>query len=217
MRLLLCAATHFEIEATITFLNNQQEFKNKIDVLITGIGLTAATYQITRRILSDRPRFILQAGICGSLDNYLSPGDIVVVEKESIGDLGVMEKKGFSSVFNMGHAQLNEEPWTNGKLCNNISVLKKTELTIVDGVTINEITTNLERINFYKEKIKANIETMEGAALHYVCLSEKIPFLQLRSVSNYVGERDKNKWALREAIANLNIELQKMLIKLFST
>lgn len=216
MRILLCAATHFEIEATITFLNNHAALKNKIDVLITGIGLTAATYQITRRILSDRPRFILQAGVCGSLDNYLAPGHVVVVEKESIGDLGVMEKAGFSSVFNMGHIQLNEEPWANGKLCNHISVLKKTGLTIVDGVTINEITTNPERINFYKEKIKANIETMEGAAIHYVCLSEKIPFLQLRAVSNFVGERDKNKWALREAIANLNIELQKIILKSFA-
>src|SRR6187551_2919899 len=195
MRLLLCAATHFEIEATITFLNNHPEFKNKIDVLTTGIGLTAATYQLTRRILSDRPRFILQAGICGSLDNYLSPGHMVVVENESIGDLGVMEKEGFSSLFNLGHVQLNEPPWSNGKLSNNISVLKKTGLTIVDGVTINEITTNSERINFYKEKI---------------------PFLQLRAVSNFVGERDKNKWALREAVANLNIELQKILIKLFA-
>ena len=215
MRLLFCAATHIEIEATITFLNNHPEFKNKIDVLVTGIGLTAATYQLTRRILSDRPRFVLQAGICGSLDNYLSHGHIVVVENESIGDLGVLEKQGFSSLFNLGHVQLNEAPWINGKLSNNLSILKKTGLTIVDGVTINEITTNSERINFYKQEIKANIETMEGAALHYVCLSEKIPFLQLRSVSNYVGERDKNKWALREAIANLNIELQKLLVKLF--
>jgi futalosine hydrolase len=57
---------------------------------------------------------------------------------------------------------------------------------------------------------------MEGAALHYVALCEKIPFLQLRAVSNYVGERDKNKWALREAIANLNMELQRILIKLFT-
>ena len=216
MRLLLCAATHFEIEATIVFINNHAEFKNKIDVLTTGIGLTAATYQLTRKILSDRPRFVLQAGICGSLDSYLSLGGLVVVENETIGDMGVMEKEGFSSLFNLGHVQLNEAPWTNGKLSNNISILKKTGLTIVDGVTINEITTNSERINLYKEKVKANIETMEGAALHYVCLSEKIPFLQLRAVSNFVGERDKNKWALREAIANLNIELQKILIKFFA-
>ena len=216
MRVLLCAATEFEIEATLTFLNNHPELKSRLDVLITGIGLTAATYQLTRRILSDKPRFVIQAGVCGSLDNFLSPGDVVVVEKESIGDLGVMQNGGFSSVFNLGLLLANEEPWTEGKLCNNISVLKKMGLTIVDGVTINEITTNLERINFYKEHIKANIETMEGAALHYVCLCEKIPFLQIRGVSNYVGERNKNKWALREAIAALNIELQSILIKHFA-
>jgi futalosine hydrolase len=215
MRLLLCAATQFEVEATITFLNNHPEFKTKVDVLITGVGLTAATYQLTRRILSEKPRFIIQAGICGSLDNYLSPGDVVVVENESIGDLGVVENGSFSSLFNLGLVQLNQEPWTNGRLCNNISVLQKTGLTIVDGVTINEITTSAERINFYKDHLKANIETMEGAALHYVCLCEKIPFLQLRGVSNHVGERNKTKWTLREAIANLNIELQRILIKVF--
>lgn len=216
MRLLVCAATEFEIEATLSFLNKHPEIKNNMEVLITGVGLTAATYQLTKKIISDRPRFVLQAGICGSLDHYLAPGKIVVVEKESIGDLGVMEKGSFSSIFNLGFAQLNEEPWSNGRLCNNISVLQKTGLTIVDGVTINEITTNRERINFYKEQLKVNIETMEGAALHYVCLSEKIPFLQLRCVSNYVGERDKNKWALWESISNLNIELQRILVKLFS-
>jgi futalosine hydrolase len=216
MRFLLCAATEFEIEATLGFLHGHPELKEKVDVLITGVGLTAATYQLTKKVLQDRPRFILQAGICGSLDNYLSPGRMVVVEKETIGDLGVMEKEKFTSIFNLGFAELNEEPWTNGRLCNNISVLQKTGLTIVDGVTINEITTNRDRINFYREHLKANIETMEGAALHYVGLCEKIPFLQLRAVSNYVGERDKDKWALREAIANLNIELQKLLIKLFA-
>ncbi len=48
---------------------------------------------------------------------------------------------------------------------------------------------------------------MEGAALHYVCLQEQIPFVQIRSVSNYVGERDKTKWKMKEAIENLNTEL----------
>ena len=83
----------------------------------------------------------------------------------------------------------------------------------MDGVTINEITTDKARSAFYRNNLNAEIETMEGAALHYVCLSEKVPFLQLRSASNYVGERDKSKWALHEAIANLNIELQRLLVK----
>jgi futalosine hydrolase len=52
---------------------------------------------------------------------------------------------------------------------------------------------------------------MEGAALHYVCLQQEINFLQLRSISNIVGERDKQKWEMKEAIANLNMELKKIL------
>ena len=71
MRLLLCAATEFEIEATISFFNKHPELKDKAEILITGVGLTAATYQLTKKILSERPRFILKAGICGSLDPYL--------------------------------------------------------------------------------------------------------------------------------------------------
>lgn len=216
MHVLLCAATEFEIGATLTFLKKHPEHREKLAVLVTGVGLTAATYQLTKSILTSKPRLVIQAGICGSLDNYLSPGDVVAVEEESIGDLGVMENERFASVFNLGLTSLNHEPWTNGKLCNNLSILKKTGLTIVNGVTINEITTSPERISFYKNELRANIETMEGAALHYVCLSERIPFLQIRGVSNYVGERNKNKWALREAIANVNIELQSILIKLFA-
>ena len=39
-----------------------------------------------------------------------------------------------------------------------------------------------------------------GAALHYVCREMNIPFLQIRAASNYIGERDKEKWQMKEAI-----------------
>ncbi len=43
---------------------------------------------------------------------------------------------------------------------------------------------------------------------------EKIPFLQIRSVSNYIGERNKKKWNMKESIINLNNELTSLLYKL---
>ena len=55
---------------------------------------------------------------------------------------------------------------------------------------------------------------MEGAALHYVCLQENIAFLQLRSVSNDVGVRDKTKWDIRSAIDRLNEQLIRLLEQL---
>ncbi len=50
---------------------------------------------------------------------------------------------------------------------------------------------------------------MEGAAFHYACLQENIPFLQLRSISNYVEVRDKSKWKIQLAIKELNDTLIK--------
>jgi futalosine hydrolase len=52
---------------------------------------------------------------------------------------------------------------------------------------------------------------MEGAALHYVCLKEKIPFLQVRAISNYITRRDRNAWRMAEAIASLNAQLSAWL------
>ena len=66
-------------------------------------------------------------------------------------------------------------------------------------------------MDYYRNTLGAQIEYMEGAALHYVCLQEKIPFLQIRSLSNFAGERDKSKWVLKESIAHLNLHLQQLL------
>ena len=50
--------------------------------------------------------------------------------------------------------------------------------------------------------------------LNYVCLMEKIPFLQIRSVSNELGERDKTRWKLSEALLHLNEALIVLIQKL---
>jgi futalosine hydrolase len=54
------------------------------------------------------------------------------------------------------------------------------------------------------EKINPHIETMEGAAVFYVCLMEHIPFVQIRAISNYVGETNKNLWKIPLAVENLH-------------
>jgi futalosine hydrolase len=52
---------------------------------------------------------------------------------------------------------------------------------------------------------------MEGAALHYVCLMENVPFVQIRSISNYIGERNKKKWDMMDSIMNLNDSLMRII------
>lgn len=214
MQILLCAATIFEIATTISYIK-QKKLEHKITVVITGVGLTAATYSLTKEVLNRQPQLIIQAGIAGSLNENLELTKTVVVKNDAIGDLGVFENEQFKNIFELALVEKNSLPWKNERLLNsNIDVLEMTGLEIVDSVSIQEITTDKNRIAYYKNKLGAEIETMEGAALHYVGLMENIPFLQLRSISNYAGERDKTKWNLEASIEQLNVELKQLLIKL---
>ena len=111
-------------------------------------------------------------------------------------------------MFDLGLAKPNEHPFHKGWLENPYKdLLKKTKLKIVNGISVNNISADKKIIGLYQTKFNATVESMEGAALHYVCLMEKIPFVQIRSISNYIGERNKKKWKMNEAITNLNKEL----------
>jgi len=69
-------------------------------------------------------------------------------------------------------------------------------------------------IKFYRDAFDPVTESMEGAALHYVCLMEKTPFFQIRSISNYIGERNKQKWNMMDSIINLNKSLKSLVTSL---
>ena len=217
MAILLCAATEIEIKPTLAWLE-QQGLQEYAEVLITGIGLMAATYTLTKRATFSKPHIMIQAGVAGCFDESIPLGTTAVVLRETLGDLGVLRNSTFTSAFDMGLIKPYEQPWNEGKLENPYTeLLMKPQLVFVDSVTVNEISTNEDRISYYKNGLGATIESMEGAALHFVGLMEDIPFLQLRSFSNYVGERDKERWQLNEAIANVNTALQELLQNLVTT
>lgn len=212
MRILLCAATEMEIAPTIQVLS--QKDNNQIQLLITGVGLMACTYALTKEVTAKKPDFILQAGVAGSLQANQSLAQVVAVRSECIGDLGVQENGSFQSLFNLKLLSPDAFPWQNGRLVNKEALRPSINLPVVDGITVNEISTSEAQIDYYRGQLQVQVESMEGAALHYVALLEKIPFLQIRSLSNFIGERDKARWQMKEAIAALNHSLQHILSKL---
>jgi futalosine hydrolase len=212
MRILLCAATEMEIAPTLQVLS--QKGNNTVDLLVTGVGLMAATYALTKEVATNRPDCILQAGVAGAIQEDLPLSEVVVVRSECLGDVGVLENGRFYSLFDMKLLGQNTFPWQNRKLENKHELLFTANLPVVDAVSVNQISTSADTIHYYRHQLQAQIETMEGAALHYVGMQEKIPFLQIRSLSNFIGERNKANWQMKEAIAKLNHHTQRILTKL---
>jgi len=102
-------------------------------------------------------------------------------------------------------AQKNRFPFAAGRMLNNSNKpIFFTPFKEKHGITVNSISINEDKNNQRKNQFNAQIESMEGAAVFYVCLMEDIDFIEIRSISNYIGERDKNKWKINEAVEVLN-------------
>lgn len=215
MNCLLVAATAFEIAPFLQHYRNSDVpfyVDIQVDVLVTGVGLMSTTYNLQKQINVKKPDMIIQAGIGGSFDPSVPPGTVVSVKKDTIADLGVVEKKEFHSVFDMGFSKPDQFPFKKGWLVNpGMHLLKKNSLKKVAAISVNQVSSSKQVIGLFRDKYEPVIESMEGAALHYVSLMESIPFLQLRSVSNYVGERNKKNWKIKESVSNLNNELIRLL------
>ena len=211
MHLLLVSATDFEISEIIHWLNNPGNHHNdlKAELLISGVGQLKTCFALQKKIYSKRPDLVIQAGIGGASSNE-DIGKVYAIRSEKMTDLGLMEKTGFTSIFDLGLDQPDLVPFLEGKLLNPYRLLLEwTGLPIIEGITVNEIKS--ADFSGFQRNDSPVVESMEGAALHYVCLMEKIPFLQIRSVSNITGDRDKSRWKLKEARESLH----KTLILLF--
>lgn len=211
MKLLVAAATALEIKPFIQSIGSKKE---NISILVTGVGLTATTYSLARQFALFKPDLAIQAGIGGCFDPAIPLGSVFAIQKDMIADEGVTEKGVLKTMSDLSLVSPNRFPYKNGWLTNNSGGLKMTKLKKVTAVSVNTISNNPKAIHQYREKFNPVVESMEGAAFHYVCLMEKIPFIQLRSISNYAGVRNKKQWNIPAAIINLNKALEDLLLQL---
>ena len=201
MKTLIVSATLMEVE----FASAQLIASQNYSFHISGVGMLASAVSLTKLALTHKPDLIIQVGIAGCFDTSLLLGNVVLVKDEILGDTGVEENGEWKDLFKTKFIAPDDSPFTNGRLVNkNLSVYNKLHLQEVTAITVNEVTTRTERINQLKSMYNPIIESMEGAALHYVCNELNIPYLQIRGLSNYIGERDKSKWLIKETIQNAN-------------
>lgn len=212
MRILLTAATEIELAPTLEWLQTHAQdarSMHTIGVCITGVGMLAATYELTKALSKGNWDFVLGAGIAGAFSREISLCDCVIVDSEQVADFGAEDGEEFLDAFSMGLVKANRSPYTH-RLMRNPLVSQPfpiKHLRKVAGLTVNTVSGHEPTIAMRTARYSASIESMEGAALHYVCLREQIPFLQLRCISNYVTKRDRASWKMADAIAALNFQL----------
>ncbi|WP_018614130.1 futalosine hydrolase [Segetibacter koreensis] len=221
MEVVIISATENEVLLIKRIINPDDlgnDAKFKISFLVTGVGMLPSCFCVSKLIFERKPDLIIQAGIAGTFNSAVKLGEVVIVKEDILADTGVEEDGSFKDVFDLNLAQPDSFPFFKKRLLNpEIEKLNFLGLKEVTGITINEITTRLQRIIQYKAKYNPDIESMEGASLHYCCLQTSTSFIQLRAISNYIGERDKSKWNFEDSFKNLSETIKQYIDHLYKT
>lgn len=222
-RILVTAAEPEEIvcaEQAHRLHEHNLDGKIEVDFMLTGIGTTSTCYRLTKKLLeaqlAGRPyNLVINIGIAGSYSFNDTPqapalfpmGSTAVISKEYFGDLGFETPFGFQTLFQYDILDADVFPFKGGAL-HRVKLEDKIEEYLNKykegiGVTVQTVTGYPTRKEQLIEDFGPHIESMEGAAVYYVCLLENIPFFELRTVSNEVGEKDREKWNTPMALESL--------------
>jgi futalosine hydrolase len=227
MKILLVSATEKEINLVSQKVEGMHKIGNghnsgnfgkaTVDFLITGVGLPSTIYRLTSLLSKEKFDLVINLGIAGSYRDDLKIGDVAYIENEQFGDIGIDDNGELRTLFDMGYTDQNIAPFKNGKLINpvsnsgfhSISLLSK-----VNGLTVNLVSGNLLDIERRTSKFFADIESMEGAGVFYVCLLQNVPFIEIRAISNKVEPRNAKNWNIPLAIMNLDKVITDLLEEL---
>lgn len=187
-----------------------------VDILITGLGSTFMAYHLTRALNMINYDLAINIGLAGSFDHFLEQGFVVNVIQEQFADLGVVHKNNF---FTLAEEELMDEntfPFAEGKLhsLGNFELDEIESLIPVKGITLNTLHSDPKWLAKLRDKFDPEVETMTGAAFFYVCLQEKIPFLQIRAISHFVEIRRIESWNIPNAVESLTATVVSILNEL---
>jgi futalosine hydrolase len=174
-----------------------------LDIVVAGVGMVATAVNCTRALARERYELALNLGVCGSFDRALAPGAVVHVTSERLPELGAEDGDRFLPAQDIG--LLRDDLFVDGVLHNprppSNDVLSA--LVAVRGITVNTVHGHEPSIADVMRRVDPQVESMEGAAFFYSCLSQGVPFAEVRAVSNMVERRNRQSWRMSDAIERL--------------
>ena len=165
----------------------------------TAAGLALALHTLS-------PERVVQFGIGGVFAGAgLELGRVAVATQETHLDTGVQLEDEWHDMKALGFpllgAHYNTFP-TDPTLTRTLTSL--TDAAACAFGTSEAVTGSFTLAEVLRERSGVSLESMEGAAAAQVCAAFGVPFAELRGVSNVVGERDKTRWALPDAVRAVN-------------
>ncbi|WP_413101789.1 futalosine hydrolase [Streptomyces sp. Inha503] len=196
-----------------------------VDVLAAGVGPAAAAAgtaaALTAAAVARTPYDLaVSAGIGGGFGTAISNpatspappaaahlssaaahlGSVVVADAIVAADLGAETPDGFAAVTDLGFGTVEHLP--PAPLV--AAVAEATDAVRGTVLTVSTVTGSAERAaELLRRHPRAVAEAMEGFGVAEAAAAQSVPTLEVRTVSNAVGPRDRAAWRIGEALEAL--------------
>jgi futalosine hydrolase len=164
-----------------------------IEVVAVGVGPVDAALGTARALAAKPYDLVLSVGIGGGFRGRAGVGESVAVARETYVELG---REDGAPLVLPGGIELATTAVSDERL---IALYRTGVLGshLGDGVTSATITTSDARAAQLAERFAPSVESMEGYAVLHAAARAGVPSLELRGISNLVGDRDKADWDFR--------------------
>ena len=223
------AATSLAADAAMTPCGRRIPSVVPVVLAVGGCDKANTAHMLTCLLEAMRPgpSLVVQVGVAGAFrapagadgkaaGAVLHVGDLVLATQEAYSDTGSSSPEGWISAADLGLpiAQVAGVE-LGGVFPLDASLVEAARaavasldwpgsLTVVHAgpcVTSSQATGRQAEADAIYERWGALAESMEGAAAAHMCALYGVPFLEIRGISNLVGDRDRAAWQVERAVA----------------
>jgi futalosine hydrolase len=171
-------------------------------VVVSGVGAVSAALATQAALLEMRSDLVLSVGIAGAYPNSgLNIGDVLVSSRVIFAGLGVQNGKRVDALEFAGAEQILPV-WNKAAEFAQVAILPLGAIA-----TLETVTTDLTRAEAIQTQFGVLAEAMEGAGVAQAAARQGVPMLELRAISNMVG--DRQHWQVKTALENLGVALER--------
>ena len=179
-----------------------------VEIVAAGVGPVEAAIATTAALARRPYEAVVNAGIAGLFRGCGRVGEALLVTDETLADFGL---EGAGRLILPGGATLVEHQSADAVLLERCSALP---LRRGRGLTVSTVTTTDATAQRLRDRYSADVESMEGFSVLRAAAVAQVPALEVRGISNYVGDRQQAEWdfaaGARAAAAALDAVLERL-------
>jgi futalosine hydrolase len=200
-KVLIVTAVASERESILAALHGDERF----DIIAGGVGPAAAAASTAIALSGASYRYVFCMGIGGSYREPVQFDAVVIADEVIAADLGAESPEGFIRLDELGFGETRIP--ADRELANLVATtLRQANVQVTTGsiLTVSTTTGTEQTATKLKQRFpQASAEGMEGYGVAVGAQKYQIPFIEIRTVSNKVGLRDRAAWKIKEALAQL--------------